>query len=570
MALLSRVAVGLRDFGGASNLRLFDLGRLTASDLPSNRKLSGCSNLEARWTFLSMVRQSSHSFTPFVLKESPSGEDILFPYVPLSREERALLHKAPPATRRPPPPIHPDPAKPLAHSHRSSSKTVSARARKAIHNLMIELDNNQPTRHQLEQDGALTEAEDGPSTSTTGSGFVSRAASSSALSKTTSKTSASSDPSRKHPEPMPPPVPPLPMYGRASLGLDDPRPDPPRHIHEWLEELFYNLFERRFINLTPTRILPNYLNIHLTAVTAGQPVKMPMIKPGTIYAALEDDYDGSTAGSTTDEERIPVPKPPEQPAPPPAPPTPARPPLPPTRKSADAVPTIVRRAGTPPPHPKTPSRLSLQTTSLPAASNPPSSSSFVPSISSAVPSPNIIIDEIESNADSHERRSNYHSHYTPATTSSISAASSPPSSFSFSQKDAAQNHHSFLSRPSTAPTLTPTGAGTKVTVHTGGEGQVAAMVFDLQEHVIIGKMPSNEAVLVDSLADVAGRQRAVSTTNSEMSSGKSETSTPKAEAPPKKRRRKPLKFVAASQSLTMMLIRGYKSKSAMLLSNHPV
>lgn len=545
-----------------------------------------------------------------VLKPGGAAEflfnDILFPYLTLPPDERKLLHKAPPFEPPPPPPLLPGFSYPAhavvssSHSQHSAaptfnanlrhqSKTLTNRARKAINNMVAQ---TQGTPHGVNGHGKgrshgvdpHPEADDDVR-SVTGSGVLS--ASTSQLSNASSGKLSISDPQGFDTSEAPP-LPKIPPSIITRLSMSSHHePTPPRHVHQWLEDIFYALFERRFINVTPTRILPNYLNIHLSGVTAGQHVKMPMIKPGTIYAYMEDDGEGgSTAGSTTDEESSrPAPAPP---TPPPkdsggtVTPATAVPPAASEIKAQKRSSITLYAEDVPPMTPMKPptsknkarprsvdgSSLRVQTNvSAAGSSNPPSSSS-----------PNIVVDEVQE-AYHRDDRSQVPSSATPATLSTISTASSPPSSFSLSHYDANSSRTVYkpVIRPGTAPSGPPPsflGLNKKPATK---PNEVTAMVFELEEHVVVGGSRAAD-IVVNSVATIAGRLRTHSSTSGSQSGSKSEASAPQDDKqaeqevkkekekarpappqPPKKRKRKPLKFIAASQALTMMLVRSYKA-----------
>lgn len=429
--------------------------------------------------------------------------------------------------------------------------------------------------------------------SASGSGVMS--ASTSQLSNASSGKLSISDPQAFDASDAPP-VPRIPpsIITRPSMSSHR-EPTPPRHVHEWLEDIFYAMFERRFINVTPTRILPNYLNIHLNGVTAGQHVKMPMIKPGTIYAYMDEETElegGSTAGSTTDEEGSR--RPPAPPTPPPkdTAETPTATAVPATASEikakkrssmtlyAEEVPAITPVK---PPAPKSKGRArSVDSTSLKVQTNVSAAGSSNPPSSS---SPNIVVDEAQEAFQSDDR-SQVPSSATPATLSTISSVSSPPSSFSLSHHDASSARTVFkpAGRPGTAPSPSgppPSFLGLK-RKPTTKPTEVTAMVFELQEHVVVGGSRAAD-IMVDSVATIAGRERTHSSASGSQSASRSEASLsvppedqkepePKAEKQkhtpqaPKKRKRKPLKFVAASQALTMMLVRSYKGADRVVMS----
>ncbi|KAG8954678.1 hypothetical protein FRC04_011111 [Tulasnella sp. 424] len=515
--------------------------------------------------------------------------------------ERKLLHKAPPYEPPPPPPIlpgfgYPSHAAPSVHSQnptsvstfnanlRQQSKTLTNRARKAINNMVTQ---TQGITHDVNGHGKGRphgpDDVDEDVRSASGSGVMS--ASTSQLSNASSGKLSISDPQAFDASDAPP-VPRIPpsIITRPSMSSHR-EPTPPRHVHEWLEDIFYAMFERRFINVTPTRILPNYLNIHLNGVTAGQHVKMPMIKPGTIYAYMDEETEGgSTAGSTTDEEGSR--RPPAPPTPPPKDtaetPTPATA-VPATASEikakkrssmtlyAEEVPTITPVK---PPAPKSKGRArSVDSTSLKVQTNVPANGSSNPPSSS---SPNIVVDEAQE-AFHGDDRSQVPSSATPATLSTISSVSSPPSSFSLSQHDASSARTVFkpAGRPGTAPSGPPPSFLGLKRKPTTKPTEVTTMVFELQEHVVVGGSRAAD-IVVDSVATIAGRERTHSSASGSQSASRSEASLsvppedqkepePKAEKQkqtpqaPKKRKRKPLKFVAASQALTMMLVRSYKA-----------
>ncbi|KAG8980811.1 hypothetical protein FRB90_007469 [Tulasnella sp. 427] len=481
---------------------------------------------------------------------------------------------------------------------RQQSKTLTNRARKAINEMVAP---TQGTSHNYANGHGksrphgsypLTDAED-DARAVPSSGIMSASTSASQLSNASSGKLSLSDAQGGFDASTAPPVPRIPpsIITRPSMSSSrDPRP--PRHIHEWLEDLYYSMFERRFINTAPTRILPNYLNIHLSGVTAGQHVKMPMIKPGTIYAYMDEEGEGgSTAGSTTDEDTA-------RPAPAPEPPSPSPKDSDETTAPAAEAPPATQEIRTKkrssmtlyaedvppitpikPPTPKNKSKsrsadgsnLKVQTNvSTAGLSNPPSSSS-----------PNIVVDEAQDGCHADDRSQGVPSSATPATMSTVSTASSPPSSFSLSHHDAGSPRTVFrpVGRPGTAPAgPAPSFLGLTRKPSTK-PAQVTAMVFDLQEHVVVGSSRAAD-IVVDSVANIPGRPRTHSSTSGSQSASRSETSLAVMQEPetepekqkekekpkevvqpphhPKKKRKKPMKFIAASQALTMMLVRSYK------------
>ncbi|KAG8928112.1 hypothetical protein FRC01_006443 [Tulasnella sp. 417] len=225
-----------------------------------------------------------------VLKPGGAAEflfnDILFPYLTLPPDERKLLQKAPPYEPPPPPPILPGfsypaqapapslysqtPATPSFNANiRQQSKTLTNRARKAINNMVAQTTQDVNGHGKGRSHGGDPHPEvDDDVRSASGSGVMS--ASTSQLSNASSGKLSISDPQAFDASDAPPlPRVPPSIITRPSMSSHR-EPTPPRHVHEWLEDIFYAMFERRFINVTPTRILPNYLNIHLSGVTAGQ------------------------------------------------------------------------------------------------------------------------------------------------------------------------------------------------------------------------------------------------------------------------------------------------------------
>lgn len=81
--------------------------------------------------------------------------------------------------------------------------------------------------------------------------------------------------------PLPPP-PPLPEQAETSpIGVrvvDAPQKSA-TDDYAFLERLFESVWERRFINMHPTRILPSYLNTHFTKTSASPPILRYMPPP---------------------------------------------------------------------------------------------------------------------------------------------------------------------------------------------------------------------------------------------------------------------------------------------------
>lgn len=92
-----------------------------------------------------------------------------------------------------------------------------------------------------------------------------------------------------------PAVPPLPPHLRSGPNLSmsritDNKPTsiqpeilpevpPIKHEHQLLHTLFYGVFERRFINTTPTSILPSLLDSHFQSVCVSPPIDFPTPPP---------------------------------------------------------------------------------------------------------------------------------------------------------------------------------------------------------------------------------------------------------------------------------------------------
>lgn len=343
--------------------------------------------------------------------------------------------------------------------------------------------------------------------------------------------------------------------------------EPPRHIHEWLEDLFYSMFERRFINLTPTRILPSYLNIHLTGVTAGKPVKMPMPDPGTIYGGMEDEYDDDGGGSTADEGTVLTPrvtKRPEELASSAAPqqaPSVSRPLTldVPSQTPPDAVTSPGGGRG-----PATP--LTLLTDVPPPTFNPLSATT-----SSASVSPNILVDDV----DPMDKIDLQQQQPQPQHRSSLSRPSSPPVLPQLSHMSTQATYNSVLARRDSAKgpggRILGRGVGSSASsppesVQSYGRRPVklAGKVFDLQEHEMVGSSAPEE-IIIDTVATIPGRARAPSATSGSGSVERSsDDKTPKEEnggeskkEKKKKKPRPPLKFILATQALTMMLVKQF-------------
>ncbi|KAG8906258.1 hypothetical protein FRB99_007320 [Tulasnella sp. 403] len=481
--------------------------------------------------------------------------DILFPYIPLTAEERKKFFSSPPSASRQPLAITPEtqtpdhtqihfrpstqglpplssyvlppstnlPSKTLYQFNnniRTSSKTLTSRARKAL-TLLIQ-DSDPEGRRNGDRQPPIQEQTQ--SASGSGSSVHTSTSNASNTSETAEPFNASKAPPLSRSADGRPPSSHTNNAARGSLHLVEEEPPHPRHIHEWLENIFYAMFERRFINLNPTRILTSYMNIHFSAVTAGKFVRMPMPKLGTIYGTDDDDElgEGSTTGNESVEqlrsepESVPEPPPPQPVVLPPSP---------------------EKRPSTPQTHWRSPSgSLKLQTTSLPLPSNPPSSSSarISPNVS-----PNIVVDEVDSTTDRKTFRSSIPSS-TPATYSTISDVSTPPSSFAPSVKDAPGH---TTAQPPPLPPLPdhPLKSPPASIFSARRREQLAGIVFDLQEHSMINSVPA-EGVPVDSLATIPGRATA---------------STSNPTAPPQKKNKKPLKFVLMGQSMTMMIVRAF-------------
>ncbi|KAG9038986.1 hypothetical protein FRB95_013664 [Tulasnella sp. JGI-2019a] len=248
-----------------------------------------------------------------VLKPGGAAEflfnDIIFPFIPFTDDERSRICKAPvnnqfavppPPSSSPPAP----PAQPVSHSvgtepispkRRIPGRRFSSRARKAITRFATGHDRHRSVNGNQQGTSALQTDDRGEALSPVRSRPVS------VKTSTTSSTSSGSDDSNSPPpltsisetmlpravSPVPP-VPPLPNMFTIGASSSSGNDEPPRHLHEWLEELFYGVFSRRFINLHPTRIVPIYLQMHLEELASGNPVRMQMPAPGTIYAGLED------------------------------------------------------------------------------------------------------------------------------------------------------------------------------------------------------------------------------------------------------------------------------------------
>ncbi|KAG8895630.1 hypothetical protein FRC00_007217, partial [Tulasnella sp. 408] len=206
------------------------------------------------------------------MKGSTVLSDILFPYLTLPPDERKLLHKAPPFEPPPPPPILPGFTYPNHANHavpsssqsqhsqhptvstfnanlRQQSKTLTNRARKAIDKMVAqthgapEVNGHSKSRSQ----GVDPHADaDDDVRSHSGSGVMS--ASTSQLSNASSGKLSISDPQGFDASEAPP-LPKIPpsIITRPSMSSHR-EPTPPRHVHEWLEDIFYAMFERRFIN----------------------------------------------------------------------------------------------------------------------------------------------------------------------------------------------------------------------------------------------------------------------------------------------------------------------------------
>ncbi|KAG8876094.1 hypothetical protein FRB97_004448 [Tulasnella sp. 331] len=233
--------------------------------------------------------------------------DIIFPYIPLTPEEQSRIHSAPvnhqlwaAAAAPPPDPIAPDVQSMDATSpeRRVPGRRFSSRARKALSRFTLGHDRHKSVSGQLntsalqtdEVSDTLTQVRSrAASVKTSSTGSTSSSGSSDSSVRRTASTSEPTLPRATSPVP---PVPPLPSA--FPLGLSSPpalqsREDTPlKHIHVWLEELFYAVFERRFINLNPTRIVPIYLQIYLKEFTSGNPLRMQLPAAGTIYAGLEE------------------------------------------------------------------------------------------------------------------------------------------------------------------------------------------------------------------------------------------------------------------------------------------
>ncbi|KAF8514025.1 hypothetical protein JB92DRAFT_166214 [Gautieria morchelliformis] len=67
----------------------------------------------------------------------------------------------------------------------------------------------------------------------------------------------------------------------------------PEHDHAILEALFYRLFERRFINLRPTALIMNTLNMHMQHAGGSPLINFPLPP-----APLQDDHSAHMRGSS--------------------------------------------------------------------------------------------------------------------------------------------------------------------------------------------------------------------------------------------------------------------------------
>lgn len=83
-------------------------------------------------------------------------------------------------------------------------------------------------------------------------------------------------PSRKQSlqPPMPPRRPSLSTSGAVQTPTSLKRT--PNHPHELLQTLFFGVYERRFINTTPTAILPSFFNMYFQQVNVTPPIDFPV------------------------------------------------------------------------------------------------------------------------------------------------------------------------------------------------------------------------------------------------------------------------------------------------------